>query len=62
MKQCSTTLSAAAGNSGNNRPFVCSWAVDAWNKSGAKEVSITVRTSSDKELDDRSLKIVRIRL
>ena len=39
-----------------------SWCIDAWNQSGAKEVSITVRTSSDKKLDDRSLKIVRIRI
>ena len=39
-----------------------SWCIDAWNQSGVKEVSITVRTSSDKELDDRSLKIVRIRM
>lgn len=37
-----------------------SWAVDAWNQSGAKEASITLRTSSGAERDDRMIKVVII--
>lgn len=36
------------------------FSVDAWNQTGTKEVSITVRTASGAERDDRVIKVVTI--